>query len=239
MIVTQEKPLEEILGFIEPYKRILVLGCDGCTQPPRGLKEAEVYAELVRLAGKLKSKGYECKTFTVSRQCDNYILQQNLAPELKDIDVILSMACGIGPQTIVEVFPDSKAFPTQNTFFMGSEKMEDATLSERCLGCGNCILDKTGGICPVARCAKSLLNGPCGGAKDGKCETNKEIDCAWQLIYDRLKSLGRLDELKTFMPPKDWSTSYHGGLRKLIRKDLVLSEVPDTSKGETPKGTTD
>lgn len=230
MIITREKPLDEILSFIESYKRILVLGCDGCTQPPRALKEAEIYAELIRLSGRLKSKGYECKTFTVSWQCDNHILKKNLTPELAGIEVVLSMACGIGPQTIVEVFPEVKVFPAQNTLCMGSENMEDASFIARCLGCGNCILDKTGGICPVTRCAKSLLNGPCGGYKNGKCETNKEIDCGWQLIYNRMKSLGRLNELMAFMPPKDWSTSYHGGLKKLIRKDLILSKV-ETVKG--------
>lgn len=224
MIVTQEKPLEEILGFIEPFKKILVLGCDGCTQPPRSLKEAEVYAELIQLAGKLEDKGYECKAWTVSRQCDNNILQNNLTPELEGIDVVLSMACGIGPQTIVEVFPELIVFPAQNTLFMGSEEMEQATLSEKCAGCGNCILDETGGICPIARCSKSLLNGPCGGSNNGKCEIGPDVPCGWQLIYDRLNTLGRLEVLEEIKPPKDWSTSRDGGPRKIIREDMVLGK---------------
>lgn len=222
MIVTQEKPLEEILSFMDPFKKILVLGCDGCTQPPRSLKEAEIYAELIRLAGKIRDKGHESKTFTVSRQCDDNILQENLTTELEGIDVVLSMACGIGPQTIVEVFPEIIVFPAQNTLFMGSEKMQEATLSERCAGCGDCILDETGGICPIARCSKSLLNGPCGGSNQGKCEISPEIPCAWQLIYDRLKVLGRLDTLEEIRPPKDWSTSRDGGTRRIIREDIML-----------------
>ncbi|MDQ7778092.1 MAG: methylenetetrahydrofolate reductase C-terminal domain-containing protein [Planctomycetota bacterium] len=231
MIVTQEKPIDEILGFIEPFKRVLVLGCDGCTQPPRGLKEAEVCAELIRLAGTLKSKGIECRTFTVSRQCDNNILKKNLAPQMEGIDAVLSMACGIGPQTIVEVFPTAHVFPAQNTLCMGSENMEQATFAARCQGCGNCILDRTGGICPITQCAKSLQNGPCGGTREGKCETSKEIACGWQLIFDRMKALGRLQELVKFMPPKDWSTSIHGGLKRHVRKDLVAAKVGEQSKG--------
>ncbi|HAV42839.1 TPA: hypothetical protein DCX15_02340 [bacterium] len=222
MIVTQEKPLEEMLSFIEPFKKILVLGCDGCTQPPRSLKEAEIYAELIRLAGKIHDKGYETKTFTVSRQCDDNILQENLTPELDGVDAILSMACGIGPQTIVEVFPEIIVFPAQNTLFMGFERMQEATLFERCAGCGDCILDEIGGICPIARCSKTLLNGPCGGSNQGNCEISPEIPCVWQLIYDRLKILGNLDALEEVRPPKDWSTSRDGGTRKIIRKDIML-----------------
>ena len=106
MIVTEVKPLDEILGYIEPYKKILVLGCDGCTQPPRGLKEAEIYAELIAMAGKLKAKGYECSTGTISRQCDNKVDETNLAELFEEVDAVLSMACGCGPQTLAEVFPD-------------------------------------------------------------------------------------------------------------------------------------
>ncbi len=230
MIVTQEKPIDEILGFIEPYERILVLGCDGCTQPPRGLKEAEIFAELLRLAGTLKQKGFDCRTFTVSRQCDNVILKKNLSPYIEGIDAVLSTACGIGPQTIAEVFPTLRVFPAQNTFCMGSENMEQASFIARCQGCGNCILHLTGGICPITQCAKSLQNGPCGGTREGKCETSKEVDCGWQLIYNRLKALGKLPSMMEFRPPKDWATSFHGGLKKLTRRDMVVSTVEPPAK---------
>jgi hypothetical protein len=93
---------------------------------------------------------------------------------------------------------------------------------ERCQACGDCILDLTGGVCPVARCAKSLMNGPCGGSQNGKCEVNPETPCAWQLIYDRLAKLGQLERMMEIMPAKDWSTSRDGGLRKIIREDLKL-----------------
>ena len=237
MIVTKEKPLDEILGFLEPYKNILVLGCDGCTQPPRGLKEAEVMGELITLAGKLKNKGFEVKTFTVSRTCDNNILRRNLTPELEGIDAVLSMACGIGPQTIVEVFPDVKVFPGQNTYCYGSDNMEEATFHERCLGCGNCIIYLTDGICPIARCSKNLLNGPCGGTTgDGKCEVSKDTDCAWYLIYKLLEARGQLDRLIEIQPIKDWSTSWHGGPRHITRDDLKLTDEPQPEEEEAKEG---
>jgi hypothetical protein len=184
-------------------------------------------AELINLSGKLNDKGFETKTFTVSRTCDNKILERNLAPELEGVDAVLSMACGIGPQTIVEVFPDVKVFPAQNTHCYGSEKMEDAAFYERCVGCGNCIIYLTDGICPIARCSKNLLNGPCGGTTaEGKCEVSKEIDCAWYLIYKLLESRGEVDRMNEIQPAKDWSTSWHGGPRKLTREDLMLLDEP-------------
>jgi len=225
LIVTKVKPLDEILGFLEPYEKILVLGCDGCTQPPRSLKEAEIYAELIEIAGKLKNKGYECKTFTVSRQCDNHILLNNLTSELEGIDAVLSLACGIGPQTLAEVYPDIRIFPAQNTMFMGSEKMDEATLFEKCRSCGDCILYLTDNVCPIARCSKNILNGPCGGTTgDGKCEVDADIDCAWYLIYERLKANDKLSSLTEIQPPKDWRPSGHGGPRRTTREELLMAE---------------
>ena len=101
-----------------------------------------------------------------------------------------------------------------------------------CGGCGNCVLDKTAGICPIVRCSKSLLNGPCGGSQDGKCEVNSEIDCAWQLIYDRLKAQGRLETLEEIEPPKDWSSARHGGPRKMVREDLMIDKPEESKEGE-------
>jgi len=96
---------------------------------------------------------------------------------------------------------------------------------EMCAGCGECILDLTFGICPIARCAKSLLNGPCGGSKAGKCEVGKDVECAWAKIVDRATVLGRLEELERPIPPKNWSTARDGGPRTLKRADLGLSRL--------------
>ena len=111
--------------------------------------------------------------------------------------------------------------PGVNTTFIGILEKQ-GLFTEKCLGCGDCVLDDYWAICPVSRCAKKLLNGPCGGSHDWKCEVNTETDCAWQLIIDRAKSFGQLDKLTAYAPPKDWRTSYAGGSRKLVREDHVI-----------------
>jgi len=203
MIVTTQKPLDEILDLISPYKNILIAGCDGCTQPPRSIKEAETLSQLLELGGRLRNKDFRFKATTLVKQCDSYLTATALKPQLEDVEAVLSLACGLGPQTIAELFPDLPVFPAQNTHFIGTEEREAGTLEERCAACGDCLLAKTGGICPVARCAKGLLNGPCGGSKNGKCEVDLEKDCAWILIYERLKQQGKLDLLKEIRPPID------------------------------------
>jgi len=204
MIVTTQKPLDEILNFISPYGKVLVIGCDGCTQPPRGLREAKTLSQLLELAGKLNNKEFTFQQTTVAKQCDDYLAASTLRPQIGDAEVVLSLACGLGVQTMAEVFPELLIFPAQNTHFMGAEERDDGILEKRCAGCGDCLLAVTGGICPVARCTKGLLNGACGGTKDNKCELSQERDCAWVLIYDSLKRQGKLDLLKEYRPPRDY-----------------------------------
>ena len=225
MIVTEEKPLEEIMSFLIGHKKILIAGCDGCDQPPRGLREAKSLALLIEMASKLKGEEVETTYTTVIKQCDDKIAHSTLSPLMEGVDAVVSLSCGIGVQVLSDVLEDAPVFPGQNTMFMGSEEREMGTVSERCAACGNCILDQTAGICPIARCSKSLLNGPCGGSQDGKCEVDKELDCAWQLIYDRLKALGRLDQMEEIMPIKDWSTSTHGGTRR-TPKEMMFMDRP-------------
>ena len=207
MIVTTPKPLEEILGYISPYTNILVVGCDGCTQPPRGLREAETLSQVLELGGKLRNKNFVFKATTEAKQCDSYLTASGLKPKMDGVEAVLSLACGIGVQTIAELFPELPVFPAQNTHFMGAEEREEGILEQRCAGCGDCILAQTGGVCPVARCAKGLLNGPCGGSENGKCEVDPERDCAWALIYEQLKQKGKLQLLETIHPPKDYQLS--------------------------------
>ena len=204
MIVTAQKPLDEILDFLAPYKSILIAGCDGCTQPPRGLREARTLAQLLELGGKLRGKDFSFKVITLPKQCDSYLTLTSLQPQMKDVEAILSLACGLGVQTISQVLPDYPVFPAQNTLFIGAEIREDNTLEERCAACGDCLLALTGGVCPIARCAKSLLNGPCGGSQHGKCEIDPEKDCAWDLIIKRLDKLGRLSALDEIRPPRNF-----------------------------------
>lgn len=204
MIITAQKPLDEILDFLSPYDSILIAGCDGCTQPPRGLREAKTLAQLLELGGKLRGKNFNLRATTLPKQCDSYLTLTALQSQIQGIQAILSLACGLGVQTITQVLPDCPAFPSQNTLFMGSEIREDNTLEERCAACGDCMLAITGGICPVARCAKSLLNGPCGGSQHGKCEIDPGKDCAWDLIIKRLERLGRLAALQEIRTPRNF-----------------------------------
>ena len=204
MIVTTLKPLDEILDFISPYKNILIVGCDGCTQPPRGIREAETLSQLLDLGGKLRNKKFAFKVNTLVKQCDSHLTAVALKDMIDDdVEAVLSLACGLGPQTIAILYPELPVFPAQNTVFIGAEEREAGTLEERCAACGDCVLGLTGGICPVSRCAKSLLNGPCGGSQNGKCEIDPEKDCAWALIIERLEKLGRLQDLEAIQPPKD------------------------------------
>ena len=204
MIVTTQKPLDEILDLISPYKNILVVGCDGCTQPPRGIREATTLSQLIELGGKLRDKEFELRVNTLVKQCDSHLT----ATQLKDmidsgVDAVLSLACGLGIQTIARLYPDLPVLPAQNTVFLGAEEREAGTMEERCAACGDCVLGLTGGICPVSRCAKGLLNGPCGGSQNGKCEIDPNKDCAWALIIERLTRLGRLSDMEAIQPPKN------------------------------------
>ncbi len=207
MIVTVQKPLNEILDYIAPYGKILIVGCDGCTQPPRGLREAKILAQLLELGGKLRDKSFQFKTTTIAKQCDSHLTTSMLKTQLDGIDAILSLSCGIGVQQIAEAFPEVPVFPSQNTLFFGAEERDKATIEERCAGCGNCLLPLTGGICPIARCTKGLISGACGGSKQGKCELSPERDCGWVLIYSQLKKQGKLELLKQSRPPRDYQLS--------------------------------
>jgi hypothetical protein len=204
MIVTAQKSLDEILDSIFPYSKILIVGCDGCTQPPRGLREAKTLSQLLELGGKLRGKNFKFKVTTLVKQCDSFLTASALKSQMDGIEAVLSLACGVGVQTVAELFPDLSVLPAQNTHFMGVEDREGGTLEERCLGCGDCLLARMGGICPVTRCAKGLLNCACGGARNGKCEMDPEKDCAWELIFQRLEEQGKLDNIKEYRPPRTY-----------------------------------
>jgi hypothetical protein len=205
VIVTAQKPLDEILDSLSPYSSVLIAGCDGCTQPPRGLREAKTLAQLLELGGKLRGKDFSFEVVTLPKQCDSYLTAGPVQSQIKNMEAVLSLACGLGVQTIAQILPEVPVLPAQNTLFIGAEIREDSTLEERCAACGNCLLALTGGVCPIARCAKSLLNGPCGGSQHGKCEIDPEKDCAWDLIIRRLQKLGSLSALEEIRPPKNFA----------------------------------
>jgi len=197
MIITKEKTIEEIYSMLEPHKKILIISCDGCVQPPRGLKQADIMLKLLELKRKLENKGFEAKTTTILRQCDDDITVSTIKPILdhEEFDAILSLACGVGVQIVAGIY-EIPVYPAQNTLFMGAKIGND--YYEKCAGCGDCLLGYTGGFCPIANCAKSLVNGPCGGPIDEKCEVgNYTNPCAWIEIFKRLNS--RPDGIELFM----------------------------------------
>jgi len=222
MIVGERKPLEEIRKIIDGYKKILVAGCGTCVTVclAGGEKEVATLSSALRLAAQKNGNPLEILETTVQRQCDLEFIEE-LKTKVEQAEAVLSMGCGAGVQTIAETYGQIPVFPALNTRFIGRTD-EQGLWSERCAACGDCLLHRTGGICAVARCSKSILNGPCGGSVNGKCEIDKELDCAWQLIYDRLKALGRLDQLETIIPAKDWSVNRDGGPRKQLREDMRL-----------------
>ncbi|HHX74737.1 MAG TPA: hypothetical protein GX699_07525 [Firmicutes bacterium] len=222
MIVAQRKPLAEIIKAVEPFEKILILGCGECVTVcmAGGDKEARETALALSVARKKAGKPVQVKSHTVERQCEFEYLEA--ARELvEEADVVVSLACGVGVQTMNIHYAEKQTLPGLNTTFMGYPA-EQGVWVENCLGCGNCVLEETMGICPIARCTKSMLNGPCGGSQNGKCEISKDLDCAWHLIVERMIKFNKLDALIEVKPPKDWSTSHHGGPRKMIREDVKL-----------------
>ena len=224
MITGEQKPLEEVKNLVADYERVLVLGCGTCVTVcfAGGEKEVGILASSLRMATKIDGQERVFDEVTVQRQCEWEFLDA-IKDEIESHDLILSMACGIGVQAIVERFPKAQAAPAINTTFLGLPE-EHGLWTERCAACGNCVLDQTAGICPFARCAKSLLNGPCGGSVEGKCELSPDISCAWQTIYDRLAAQGRLEEMDEIEPIKDWSSSRSGGPRKLNTETEASSD---------------
>lgn len=225
MIIGERKPLEEIFDRTAPFKKIYVLGCETCIAVclAGGNKEAQETAAAISLHRKEQNKPLEIKAGSIQRQCE-YEFVEEIADEIADYEVVLSLACGVGVQTIAEKYPEKFVLPGVNTKFMGLPTEQGAWM-ENCKACGNCVLDVTYGICPITRCSKSILNGPCGGSANGLCEIStkeKEIECAWHLIYERLKSLGKLDKMNEYRPPKDWSTGFHGGPGKLVKEDVKI-----------------
>lgn len=216
MIVAEQKPIEEIKEMIAGYKRVLVLGCGGCVSVclAGGERQVAILGSILQMAN-----GSEISQATIERQCDAEFFDDAKA-EIDSCDAILSMACGVGVQMAARLFKDKPVYPALNTVFCGTNDGA-GQWSENCLACGDCKLGTFGGVCPVTRCSKSLLNGPCGGSVDGMCEVDTEnIECGWQLIYDRLKALGKLDVLSENARARDWSTTHSGGPRRLSREDI-------------------
>lgn len=220
MIVAEQKKVKEIINMLgDDFNSLLIVGCGTCVTVSLagGEREVNSLAEILRTYYANKDRDVKIETETVKRQCDFEYIDQ-LESLIKDNDIILSLACGIGVQHIVERHQDKVVLPGLNTSFYGAT-FKVGEWSERCIGCGDCVLDQYFGICPIARCAKQLLNGPCGGSQNGSCEVDPDIDCAWELIYDRAVELDKLDDLISYEPPKDWEVYRDGGPRTLIDQE--------------------
>jgi len=207
LIVAEQKPFQEIRGLIASYEKILVLGCGTCMTVcgAGGEKEVSLLHGALRIAqARGGDESHSFLEYTVKRQCDSEFLDV-LEDRVKELDAILSLGCGVGVQTVAARFPDTPVLPGVNTTFMGAAE-ELGVWDERCAACGDCRLAETAGICPITRCAKGILNGPCAGSKNGKCEANKDMDCAWTLIYKRLERLGQLEKMRRYYPPRNFRT---------------------------------
>lgn len=232
MIVTTQKPLEEIMKTLEPYTNVMIVGCGTCATLVQTGGEREVQ----EMADKLRGKWF-VDTIVVEAPCDERVARKDwrkIKNRRKDIDALLCLTCGAGVQTLAEV-AEIPCLPGLNTHFLG--KVERIGLYyERCRACGDCHLSETAGICPVTRCAKGLMNGPCGGMIDGKCEVGGYVrDCAWFLIWKRLKKFGRMDLFRKIRGPAQHGLkAYPRGIDAIpshrIGRESVLMKADETEE---------
>ncbi len=206
MIITKKRDFQQLLENIKNYRSFFLIGCSECAS----LCGTGGEPELAAMKEALEAEG---KTITGTMLPKTGCQTLGTKIELKKdkeacaaADAIIVLSCGAGTQSAVEIFPDKPVFPANDTLFLGN-MTRFQMFDERCSLCGECILDKTGGICPVTACPKGLLNGPCGGTNEGKCEVSNEIECAWVRIYNRLNKINRLEDFKKTLGPKDWSAS--------------------------------
>jgi len=216
MIITEQKDLSEILESIEPFRNIFITGCGECAAACKTGGEEEVR----QMSQTLKHNGFNVTGTTVIEEACHVLLTKRVyrehAKEIGESDCVLVMSCGAGVQATALVL-DIPAIPALNSLFLG-DTLRFGQFEEYCSMCGQCVLATTGGICPVTRCPKGLLNGPCGGVdNNGMCEVDRTRKCAWVEIYERLKNTGRVESLRRIVPPKDFSRSRHPS-RRDIRK---------------------
>ena len=221
MIVADRKSLSEIQDMVKGCRKILLAGCKGCVTVCNvgGLKEVQVLAATLRIAAKMEGRPLIVEETVLERQCDPEYVEM-LKPVVDDFDAVVSMACGVGPQFLSEAYPHQRFFPAVNTTFFGGA-VAHGIWEERCAGCGTCIIHHFDGMCPVARCSKSLMNGPCGGSDHGKCEISKDVNCIWDMIVRKKTEQGRLNDLLDIVPAKNWQTARDGGPRQSRREELI------------------
>lgn len=230
MIVADPKPLAEIAASVARFRHVLVVGCGACVTVCLAGGEREARQMACELSYGRHYTG-EAPVFTpavIERQCEADMVRSFLQIPA-GTDAILSLACGVGVQVLAEVFAPLAVIPGLNTTFMGAAD-EPGVWREKCRGCGDCLLYYTGGICPLARCAKRLLNGPCGGTRGKSCEVHPDLPCAWVLIYERLKQQNNLDLIQCLRMDRDWRPAGFEGPRER-RRTGVNGSIGDEDAG--------
>ena len=199
MLITELKNKDLIKSLVKG--KVFVLTCHGCKEIRFPEHEADA---LIR---ELTEEGIVTGSFTTDYICnpDNLKLRlQKFAAAIEAADTILVLSCGVGVQTVAAAYEDKRVCAACDTIalpgFQGVTPLE-----HDCKQCGQCFLNLTGGICPLTACSKSLVNGQCGGAKDGKCEVDPNMECGWERIYRRLEKIGRLDALKCPVQVRDYA----------------------------------
>jgi hypothetical protein len=206
MHATIQKSLDEILRFLDGDEKVFVVGCSNCAAKCKSGGETETKAMKERLEARgisvtgwaVPANGGSLCKLSIAKE----LLNVNHRDEVEAADSFLVLACGQGVHTVIDATDGGNVHPGCDTIF-GGETVSENFITEYCSLCGECIVEYTGGLCPLTLCAKGLLNGPCGGAREGKCEISRERDCGWHLIYERLKSLGKLDIMRQYQEPKN------------------------------------
>lgn len=233
MILSEQKPFEEIQNYLSADKSVFILGCNGCAEASGTGGPVQV-AEMKQ---KLEASGKKVTgTMVIDFLCQKALVKSRVwgkREAVKAADSILVMTCGLGVQAVAAAI-NKVCHPACNTVNLGGSRGEWQG-SERCIECGDCLLDYTGGICPLTACTKGLTNAACGGANKGKCELSPDKPCGWELIYERLKLLNRLDNLKKFVPPHDWSkTMVDSGMLATSRFALEKPEAKPAPPAPAP-----
>ncbi len=220
MIVGEQKPFDEIWEMVRKHKQVTVFGCNTCVAVCHqgGNKEAGILASQLKIRASQDDVDIEIVDSGIERQCEHEFFEKT-EELIQGSEAVLSLACGIGVQFMASKYEKTPVYPALNTTFLG-DVIASGHFTEKCQACGDCVLGITGGVCPVSRCCKRLFNGPCGGSSNGKCEISKDLDCAWQLVVDRLEALGKMGDYEKVMPLKDWSKDRSGGPRSFKLEDF-------------------
>jgi len=215
MIISQQKPFETILTALGDSRSVFIVGCAKCATVCKSGGEEEVW----QMQEALTSAGLEVTgSIIIDEACHMLRVSRDLRSKqqmVDDADALLVMACGAGIQSVSAAIP-GKTVAALDSMFLGNIK-RFGHFEQKCSLCGDCVLTETAGICPVTACSKGLLNGPCGGMDEGRCETDPETECAWAQIFNRMKESGDTLDLLNTSPPKNYSKIPKPGKLKLSK----------------------